>query len=338
MKRQSGVLMHVSSLWGDYSIGSFGREAFEFVDFLYDSGFSVWQVLPFGMVDSYNSPYKSSASFGANPYFIDLPTLHGEGYITKEELDSAKQKTPYLCEFERLANQRVELLFRAAHRALSDPATSRDVEDFLKDKPELLSVAKFLALSEKNNGKPWQRWAFEQPEPEKFAAWKFIQYEFFSEWSDIKKYANEKGISIIGDLPIYVDLDSADVWADPNLFLLDKDNMPRSVAGVPPDAFSAEGQLWGNPLYNWKEMKKDGYAWWKRRISHALTLFDGIRIDHFRAIESYWSVPASAKSAKEGKWVKGPGRALVDEIRSVAGDKLVIAEDLGVITKEVESL
>ncbi len=338
MKRQSGVLMHVSSLWGDYSIGSFGREAFEFIDFLYDSGFTIWQVLPFGMTDSYNSPYKSSASFGANPYFIDLPTLNKKGYITDNELAEAKGRDPYLCEFERLSKERINLLFRAASRALSSDEVCRDVDSFLDEHPELLSVSKFLSLSEKNQGKAWQKWTDDTPDPDKFAAWKFIQYEFYKQWMSVKEYANRKGISIIGDLPMYVDLDSADVWSAPHQFLLDSDNIPTAVAGVPPDAFSEEGQLWANPLYNWKEMKKDGYLWWKRRISHALTLFDGVRIDHFRAIESYWSIPRTAISAKEGKWVKGPGRSLVDAIRSVAGDKLVIAEDLGVITKEVESL
>lgn len=337
MKRQSGVLMHVSSLPGKYSIGSFGDEALGFVDFLSESGFSVWQVLPFGMTDEYNSPYKSCASFGANPYFIDLPTLREKGLISDAELKSAEQKGPYLCEFERLFSERVALLSRAALRK-RETGGEREVDAFLSDKPELLSAAKFLALSEANGGVFWQTWRVDEPDPERLFVWKFIQYEFYNQWMRVKKYANERGISIIGDLPMYVDLYSADVWARPEYFQLDGDNFPRAVAGVPPDAFSEEGQLWGNPLYDWDKMAEDGYAFWRRRIEYSLTLFDGVRIDHFRALEAYWSIPRDAESAKAGRWIKGPGRPLVKVLREAAGDKLIIAEDLGVITKGVESL
>ena len=328
--------MHVSSLPGDYSIGSLGSEALEFIDFLSECKFSVWQVLPFGMTDAYNSPYKSSASFGANPFFIDLRTLCAQSLITEEELAAARQKSPYLSEFSRLWSERIDLLSRAAGRADSD--TKDKVAKFIKENPYIASAARFLALLDKNGGRPWQEFEFDTPDEERLFMWQFVQYEFYSQWMRVKMYANEKGISIIGDLPIYVDINSADVYSDPQLFQLDKNGYPTAVAGVPPDAFSADGQLWGNPLYNWQEMKKDGYSWWKARISHALTLFDGIRIDHFRAIEAYWSIPQAAESAKEGKWVRGPGRALIDAIRSVSGDKLIIAEDLGVITPRVKSL
>ena len=336
MKRASGVLMHISSLWGEYSIGSFGREAKKFVDFLSDGGFTYWQVLPFCMADESNSPYKSFSAFGGNPFFIDLPTLHEKGLLSEAELESAKQKTPYVCEYDRLRKERMSLLALAASRA--GIALTADVKDFMDNHKPLREAATFLALLDENSGEPWQKWKIQEPTEENLFFHEFLQYEFFTEWLQIKSYANQKGIKIIGDVPIYVALDSADVWANSEQFQLDKRKMPTSVAGVPPDYFCADGQLWGNPLYNWKYMKSDNYSWWRERIRHMLTLFDGVRIDHFRGLESYWSVPAGAKTAKEGKWVKGPGRALINAIREEAGDKLIIAEDLGDITKEVVSL
>ena len=336
MKRSSGVLMHVSSLYGDYSVGSFGKEAYEFIDFLSDCGFSYWQVLPFCMTDDCNSPYKSLASFGANPMFIDLPTLRDRGLLTDEELRSARQATPYLCEYDRLSRERLPLLRRAALR-VSDHERQR-ISEFIQKNAPLSKAAEFLALREANGGSLWSEWTVDTPQSEELFFWQFVQYEFFTQWMRIKEYANCKGIKIIGDIPIYVALDSADVWADPEQFLLDERRRPTSVAGVPPDYFSADGQLWGNPLYDWRKMKADGYAWWSRRIEYMLTLFDGVRIDHFRGFESYWSIPAHAKTAKEGKWVKGPGRAIVDKIKEIADGRLIIAEDLGDITPEVERL
>ncbi len=336
MNRKSGVLMHISTLPGEYSIGSFGKSAKEFVDFLSDCGFSYWQTLPFCMTDECNSPYKSFAAFGANPYFIDLPTLFEKGLLSLAELEEARQRSPYLCEYDRLAKERLSLLKKASSRVTE--AEKAKITAFLDEYTELGNAAKFLALREKNCDRPWQEWTENTPDADTLFMWQFIQYEFFVQWSDIKKYANSKGIKLIGDIPIYVALDSCDVWAHKELFALDGDNRSKCIAGVPPDYFSEDGQLWGNPLYDWKEMKKDGYLWWCNRIEYMLTLFDGIRIDHFRGFEAYWSVPASAKTAKEGKWVKGPGRALVDKIRETAGERLIIAEDLGDITPEVEKL
>ena len=336
MMRASGVLMHISSLYGEYSVGSFGKEAKEFVDFLAEGGFTYWQVLPFCMTDECNSPYKSYSAFGGNPLFIDLPTLCEKGLLTEAELAQAKQRSPWLCEYDRLASERATLLRRAAARVNSKGRTA--VEAFISDYPELSKAAVFLALREKNGQTPWQEWAEQTPDGDELFFWQFVQYEFFTQWQALKRYANEKGIKVIGDIPIYVALDSADVWANTEQFQLDKRFRPTRVAGVPPDYFSEDGQLWSNPLYNWKQMKADGYAWWSRRIEYMLTLFDGVRIDHFRGFEAYWSVPASAKTAKEGKWVKGPGRALIDRIRAIAGDRLILAEDLGDITPEVEAL
>lgn len=330
--------MHVSSLFGEYGIGSFGKEALEFIDFLAECGFSYWQTLPICMTDECNSPYKSYSSFGANPYFIDLPTLRSRGLLTEEELASAKQSSPYLCEYERLKSERVETLGIAAARAMKTEEERKAVEAFIEVNPKLLSACKFLALKEKNGNAPWQTWTAQRCDDATLFKWKFIQYEFFTEWQKIKAYANKNGISIIGDLPIYVAIDSADVWANPKEFLLDESGYPTTVAGVPPDYFSIDGQLWGNPLYDYKKMKSDGYLFWRSRMEHALTLFDGVRIDHFRAFESYWSIPSGASSAREGKWIKGPGRALIDAIKKCSAGNLIIAEDLGDITPRVDAL
>ncbi len=336
MKRSSGVLMHISSLWGDYSIGSFGKEAREFVDFLREGGFGIWQVLPFCMADNCNSPYKSYSAFGGNPFFIDLPTLHAEGLLTDGELAEAKQKSPYLCEFDRLWEHRLPLLRRAASRMSAEDR--KKVAALLVKYPDLATAAEFLALREANGGTMWQTWTVSEADPDELFFWQFVQYEFFTQWQAVKAYANSRDIRVVGDIPIYVAEDSADVWANRDQFLLNRDGHPTCVAGVPPDYFSEDGQLWGNPIYNWSRMKADGYAWWSRRLDYMLTLFDGVRIDHFRGLASYWSVPASASTAKEGKWVKGPGRSFIDRLRAIAGDRLIIAEDLGDITEDVVKL
>ena len=337
MARKSGVLMHVTSLYGDYGIGSLGRSAFEFIDFLFECGFSYWQTLPLCMTDEHNSPYKSYSSFAANPYLIDLPTLRTRGLITNAELESARQQAPYLCEFKRLKSERLTLLGNAAARAMKLSEERNAVEEFINSEPRLLTACNFLALKEKNKNAPWQKFYHTVPDKNTLFKWKFIQYEFFAEWQKIKAYANEKGISIIGDLPIYVALDSADVWSAPEQFLLDTSGYPTAVAGVPPDCFSKDGQLWGNPIYNYKQMKSDSYSFWRARVEHAFKLFDAVRIDHFRAFESYWKIPIG-ESAKIGSWVRGPGRALINAIRESARGKSIIAEDLGEITPKVDAL
>ncbi len=334
MRRSAGVLMHISSLPGDYGIGSFGKEAKEFAKTIADAGFSYWQVLPFCPTDEFYSPYKSVSCFSGNPFFIDLPTLAKEGLITAEELATARAETPYACEFARLEGERVALLSRAATRVKN----KAPVYTFLKEHPQIMRACEFLALHETNERRLWTEWTITEAKEEEVFAWGFIQYTFYQQWLEVKRYANDLGVKIIGDIPIYVSLDSADVWANRDLFDLDEDFTPRNVAGVPPDYFSADGQLWGNPLYRWDVMKKDNYAWWSERIETMLTLFDGVRIDHFRALESYWSVPADAKTAREGKWVKGPGKPFIRRLREVAGDKLLIAEDLGDITPAVNEL
>ncbi len=334
MKRQSGVLMHISSLWNEHSCGSFGNSALEFIDFLRDCGFSCWQVLPFCPTDDYNSPYSSYSTFAGNPFFVDIPTLFEKGLITKEEFETSKQQTPYVCEFDRLKKERYSLLLSASKRV----EDKEKIENFIKGKPHIEAFCNFMALKEANFKKAWYEWESNAPAPEILFMWKFIQYEFFTQWQKIKNYASENGVKIIGDIPIYVSMDSSDVYKNPSMFMLDEENIPTSVAGVPPDYFCEDGQLWGNPLYNWDNMKKDGFSWWKERTEAMFELFDGIRIDHFRAIESYWAVPYGEDTARNGKWIKGPGMDFVSAVKSVANDKLIIAEDLGDITNEVNEL
>lgn len=334
MKRSSGVLMHISSLYGDYSIGSFGGEAKYFIDFLINCGFTYWQVLPFGVTDLYNSPYMSYSAFGGNPYFIDLNKLYEKGLLTRGELAEQKQVTPYVCEYGKLKKYRLQALMTASKRAKN----ISEIESFIEGDKYLKQFCAFLALKHANREKPWFRFETNAIDEEVLFLWKFIQFEFFNQWREIRSYANHRGIKMIGDLPIYVAYDSSDVWANRELFLLDEKNKPAYVAGVPPDYFSKTGQMWGNPLYNWDRMREEGYGWWKDRISHMLRLFDGVRIDHFRAFESYYRIPGDAPDARRGTWEKGPGKGFIDEIKKITEDKLIIAEDLGDITPEVTKL
>lgn len=337
MKRQSGVLMHISSLPGDYSIGGFSDHARYFIDFLADCGFSWWQVLPFTLVDECNSPYKSYSTFAGNPYFIDLDVLHRKGLITAEELNNCRQQTPYSCEYGRLYHTRYAVLRHAADRA-REQGMSEAVKAFMEQNRYLDRFCRFMALKEANNQRAWLEWTVETADEGALFMWQWIQYEFFAQWKEIKDYANRRGVRIMGDLPFYVAYDSADVWGNRELFQLDSDGRPTHEAGVPPDYFAKDGQLWGNPLYDWQAMEQDGFAWWHDRLAHMLTMFDGVRIDHFRAVESYWSVPASAQTAREGNWEQGPGMKLVNVMRHTAGDNLIVAEDLGDITDAVRQL
>ncbi len=326
--------MHISSLWGEYSEGSLGKAAKEWIDFISDCGFGVWQVLPFCLPDDFSSPYKSYSAFSLNPYFIDLDRLHEMGLLTSAELEGARQCTPYSCEFERLFAERMPLLARAAER-FSD---SGKIRGFLDGHKQTENFCRFMALRKANGELTWNEWTVAEPDESEQRLWEFTQYIFFEQCKEIREYAHERGVKIIGDIPIYVSWDSADVWSNPTQFLLDARSLPTAVAGVPPDYFAKDGQLWGNPLYDWEAMQSDGFSWWKERISFMTELFDGVRIDHFRGIESYYSIPADAETAKDGVWCKGPGLALIDAIKSVSGDRLLIAEDLGDITDAVHEL
>ena len=329
--------MHISSLPGKYGCGSFGEEAIRFIDLIEKGGFKIWQVLPFSVPDDFGSPYKAISAFAGNPWFIDIDTLVRKGLLTFAEAGGAKQSQPYVAEFSKLAAERFDLLKTASSRVDSD--TRCRIEDFIAGNRHLDEFCTYMATKKANGGKTWYDFDPDiKPSREDVFAWKFIQYEFFIEWMSIKSYANSKGISIIGDLPIYVDSDSSDVYFERENFLLDASGKPEKVAGVPPDYFSPDGQLWGNPLYDWKFMKKDGYRWWLDRIEWQLTLFDGVRIDHFRAFADYFAVPAGETTARNGKWCEGPGLPFVKLLKKQAGSRLIIAEDLGDIDDKVRKL
>lgn len=334
MERKSGVLLHISSLWGEYSCGAFGKAGREFVDFLRDSGFSYWQVLPFYLPDKYESPYSSYSVFSVNPYFIDLEQLHDVGLVTGEELEAARQHGPYVCEFDRLKNERFELLSKAATRFVPGD----DFEHFFAEHPHTDKFCRFMAIRAKNGGAHFWEWTTDEEDGEIFRTWRFICYVFIHQWGRLKDYANANGIKLIGDIPMYTQQDCSDVWERPEQFQLDEKRRPLKVGGVPPDYFSADGQLWGNPLYNWDVMRRDGFKWWRDRMSFMCEFFDGIRIDHFRAFESYYACAPDAENAREGVWMPGPGMELIDALKSVCGDKFIIAEDLGIITPEVKAL
>lgn len=323
MKRQSGVLMPIFSLPGEFGCGTFGKWAYKFIDCLKDSGFSLWQMLPLGITDEWGSPYASLSSFAGNPYFIDPTELYSLGLATLEELDEQKIPSKYLCEYSILEEKRYPFL-KAASRRVKDKTP---IFDFLQNNPRIDDTCRFMA--ERKNKKA--------PEEELFAM-QFIQYEFHRELKNLHSYAAKKGITLVGDIPFYVSQDSYDVHAFPEQFLLDKDGKPTYIAGVPPDYFSPEGQMWGNPIYNFGRMEKDGYRYLKERLGYALSLFDGVRIDHFRGFSSYFSIPKGAKSAKEGKWEKGPGEKVTDAFSDVSKGKFIIAENLGQIDDSADKL
>ena len=309
MKRQSGVLLHISSLPGDYGCGSFGDDARRFIDLLADGGFAYWQTLPFCIPDMFGSPYSSVSTFSGNPNFIDLDTLFREGLVTKDELLSSRAASPYSCDFNALRKERLPLLRRAASRAYQNKKTVAEIDDFMKKNPRISALCRFMAAKEANGGKCWLEWDKNEPVPENAVqAWRFIEYEFFRQWEDIRAYAHKKSIKIIGDIPFYVSLDSSDVWGDPEQFQLDEKRRPTWVAGVPPDYFSADGQLWENPLYDWDHMEADNFAFWRDRLSFMLSLYDGVRLDHFRAVESYYRVKAGERRRATASGKRAPAR------------------------------
>lgn len=347
--RSSGVLAHISSIPGKYGIGTFGKEAVEFASFLRSMDIRAWQVLPLCPTDDYNSPYAGCSAFAGNPFFIDPEILFEENLLTKEELDSAVASQPYSVDFEFLKETRLPLFKKAFDRFKKDNMSV--LEKFLSEHPDLDDYALFTALRNHHDLLPWWEWPEGEKLREESALKKaketladeyyfalFLQYEFHKQFTSLKEKVNALGVSIIGDMPIYLAHDSADVWANRNLFSVDEETCAlRSVAGVPPDYFSAEGQLWGNPLYNWEEMKKDGYKWWIKRAGYAFSLYDAVRIDHFRAFSAYWSVPAGEKATK-GEWIKGPGMDFFNALRKEYPTSPIIAEDLGDIDDDVRKL
>ncbi len=349
-KRGSGVLLHISSLPSNYGIGTFGEEAYRFVDFLKKSGQTYWQILPLGQTSYGDSPYQSFSINAGNPYFIDLDILAGEGLLEKDEfinLNWGESSTKI--DYELMYNTRYTVLEKAFKRFDKD---SLEYLEFLKNESGWIDeYALFMAIKKENNDNSWEKWEdsfrkrdkktlneFKKTNKEKIEFWKFLQFKFYQQWKNLKNYANNKGIKIIGDIPIYVAYDSVDVWKNPEYFQLDENLNMTAVAGCPPDAFSAIGQLWGNPLYNWEYMEKTKYKWWLKRLEVATTLYDVVRVDHFRGFESYYSIPAGEKTAMNGEWKKGPGMKLFNRVKKELGDLNLIAEDLGYLTEDVLNL
>lgn len=354
-QRFSGILVHPTSFPSPYGIGDLGEGAYNFIDFLKSSGQSLWQCLPLGPTGYGDSPYQSFSSFAGQPLIISPDRLADMGLLTQEELSDIPEWEDTFVDYGPAIIYKTGLLKKAyAHfKECSDPSIHKAYASFVRrNKAWLDNYSLFMALKDENQGISWLEW----PDEHKYADVKarralarrysdetgyysFIQFIFFKQWNELKNYAHENGIQIVGDIPIFVSPDSADVWANKELFQLNEKGYPLAVAGVPPDYFSSTGQLWGNPLYDWEAHSASGYQWWIDRIKNQLSLVDYLRIDHFRGFEAYWSVPYGRKTAQRGKWIKGPGAQLFTAIQEALGNNLpIFAEDLGIITPEVEAL
>lgn len=351
MNRSAGILLPIFSLPSKYGIGSFSRSAYEFVDWLREAGQSYWQILPLVPTSYGDSPYQSFSTYAGNPYFIDLDELVEEGVLTKREVEHAvfgdrKDQIDY----EKLYENRYPLLRKAYERS-----NISENEDYCRYMEEngwwLKDYALFMAVKSRFDGKAWTEWAedirlrygyamdyYREELYYEIEFQQYLQYIFYRQWMKLKSYANERGIQIIGDIPIYVAMDSADTWSNPEMFQLDEENVPLAVAGCPPDGFSAVGQLWGNPLYRWDYHEKTEFDWWMKRLSYCFQMYDVLRIDHFRGFDEYYSVPYGAETAIDGHWEKGPGMALFTKMKEILGERSVVAEDLGYMTDTVRRL
>ncbi len=352
LKRGAGFLMPISSLPSPYGIGTLGKEAYRFADFVKEAGGIYWQVLPIGPTSYGDSPYQSFSAFAGNPYFIDLDVLAEEGLLTQEEIDAKEWgEDPADADYAKIYENRFEVL-RAAYER-STHARTKDFKQFEEDNAYWLGdYSLYMAVKGSFESKSWTEWdddirlrkpeavsRYEKKLKKEIGFWKFCQYKFDEQWKKLKAYVAELGIEIVGDIPLYVAMDSSDVWVHSDLFELDEDLREINIAGVPPDLFSETGQRWGNPLYRWDVMEQDGFAWWKERMKFCAYHYDVIRIDHFIGIVNYYSIPSSCPTAMIGEWKKGPGKKLTDMINETIGaDKKIIAEDLGVLTKPVIDL
>ena len=348
--RECGMLLPVASLPSKYGIGAFSKEAYEFIDTLKEAGQHYWQILPLGPTSYGDSPYQSFSAFAGNPYFIDLDRLVEEGLLTEEECDAADfGDNPRDIDYGKIYFNRFPLLRRAYERWLKDGHTAAESREKLW--PETVEYSFYMAVKNHYKGKSWTEWdedirlqkreAMEQLQYEladEAGFYAFLQMKFEEQWSALKSYANEKGIRIIGDIPIYVALDSADTWYHPELFQFDENRVPVAVAGCPPDGFSATGQLWGNPLYQWEYHGKTGYQWWMRRMEYSFRMYDVVRVDHFRGFDEYYSIPAGSENAIHGTWEKGPGIEVFQKMQEKFGKLDIIAEDLGFLTPSVLKL
>ena len=349
--RASGILLPVSSIPSAYGIGTFSKEAYEFVDFLKRAGQAYWQILPLGPTGYGDSPYQSFSTFAGNPYYIDLEELIEAGFITKEQCENCDWGgSEAYVDYEKIYLSRFKILKEAFKNSKIE--NNSEFKDFVKENDFWLTdYALYMAVKDHFGGKSWAEWdedirlregsaldKYRKLLEEEILFYEFQQYLFSDQWTRLKAYANENGVRIIGDIPIYVAFDSADAWANPELFQFDENSMPTGVAGCPPDSFSATGQLWGNPLYRWDYHKETGYAWWMQRISYCYKLYDVVRIDHFRGFDEYYNIPFGDPTAEFGKWEKGPGYDLFKVMKEKIGNKPVIAEDLGFLTPSVIKL
>ncbi len=349
--RKCGILLPIASLPSAYGIGCFSKEAYEFIDQLKKAGQHYWQILPLGPTGYGDSPYQSFSTFAGNPYFIDLEQLIEEGLLEKSECDAVNfGDDEGFVDYGTIYNERFKILRKAFEKFEVD-GNEKFIAFCKKEKAWLNDYAMYMAIKNSLDGVSFIEWdksirfreeaamqKYEKELREEIEFYKFMQFEFSVQWKKLKKYANKQGVKIVGDIPIYVAFDSADTWANPELFQFTSEGLPKGVAGCPPDAFSETGQLWGNPLYDWKYHKKTGYAWWIKRIAHCYELYDVVRIDHFRGFDEYYSIPYGDETAENGKWKKGPGISIFKAINKALGEKEIIAEDLGYLTDSVIKL
>jgi len=352
-KRSAGILLHPTSLPGKYGIGDLGNDAFKFVDFLKEAGQTLWQVFPLGPTGYGDSPYQCFSAFAGNPLLISPDKLKEDGFLSDKDLENPPKFDPVKIDYGSVIEYKKSILKKAFQNFKKNSNGLEDgFEKFCKEHKDWLDdFALFMALKDAHDGKEWIKWekGLVHREPRELAKWKeklndeilyhkFVQFNFFRQWKAIRNYANENGVKIIGDMPIFIAYDSADLWANKELFTVDEDGKLETVAGVPPDYFSPTGQLWGNPLYRWKVMEKDDFLWMRKRFASLYELIDIIRIDHFRGFDAFWEIPGKAKTAAKGRWVKAPGEKLFNTLKKYLGDVPILAEDLGVITPEVEAL
>ena len=352
-ERSAGILLHPTSLPGNYGIGDLGDDAFRFIDFLKDAGQTLWQVFPLGPTGYGDSPYQCFSAFAGNPLLISPDKLLEDGFLNKKDVEHIPQFNSSQIDYGAIINYKKSLLQKAFENFITDSnGTGKEFEKFCDEHNDWLEdFTFFMALKDAHGGKAWNEWdkklvhrdehelnKWKEKLSDEILYHKFVQFNFFKQWKAVKDYANKNKIKIIGDMPIFIAYDSADLWANKQLFSVDENGKLETVAGVPPDYFSPTGQLWGNPLYKWKEMKKDDYLWMRKRFSSLYELVDIIRIDHFRGFDAFWEIPGDAKTAESGRWVKAPGKEIFKSIKKHLGDVPILAEDLGVITPEVEAL
>ncbi|RKY93486.1 MAG: 4-alpha-glucanotransferase [Ignavibacteriae bacterium] len=352
-ERSAGILLHPTSLPGKYGIGDLGNNAYRFVDFLVDAGQTLWQVFPLGPTGYGDSPYQCFSAFAGNPLLISPDKLIEDGFLSEGEIINPSPSDPTKVDYGKVIEYKKKILRIAFNNFKNNSnVLDKDFDNFCKEHKEWLDdFSLFIACKDAHNGAAWSEWdkGLVQRDENSLKEWskklsddirfnKFVQFIFLKQWKALKNYSNQKGIKIIGDMPIFIAFDSSDLWANKELFTVDEEGKLTFVAGVPPDYFSETGQLWGNPLYKWDEMQKDDFAWWRKRFSSLLELVDIIRIDHFRGFEAYWKIPGDAETAIDGKWIKAPGKELFRSVKKYLGDIPILAEDLGVITKEVEEL